>query len=86
MNYLRDLFSPAPNSTSMMRLALVNILIMDYLILAVWIAGCIHAGKIVDLGAQIAAFAGMINGAAFAGKGVQTFAERRSYRQEKECD
>lgn len=86
IQYLISLFSALPNSTSMMRMALVNILIMDYLVLFVWIGFSIKEGEIVDIGTQIANVVGMINGAGFVGKGVQSFAERKSYQPPKKTD
>ena len=65
----------------MMRFAFANIIIMDYIILAVWIIGCLNTGKIVDIGPNVADFAGFINAAGFIGKAGQSYVEnkRQSY-------
>ena len=77
MNWFNQLTSGDPNTPSMMRFGLVSVIIMDYIVLLVWFIFCVKAGVIVDIGAQLAGFIGVINGAGFLGKGVQTFAERR---------
>jgi len=63
----------------------MNIIIMDYIILFIWIVFCIKAGKIMDIGANIADFAGFINAAGFLGKAGQSYVEnkRQSYKQEE---
>lgn len=86
MDYLQShyqsLMSSAPDSTSVMRFAFINIIIMDYIILFVWFVFCCKAGKIVDIGASIADFAGFINAAGFVGKAGQSYVEnkRQSYQ------
>ena len=80
MNF-NSMMSAALGSQSIMRFAFANIIVMDYIILAVWFVFCLKAGKIVDIGSNIADFAGFINAAGFLGKAGQTYAEnkRQSY-------
>jgi len=77
MKTIKSLLSSAKGSQSIMRFAFMNIIIMDYIILLTWIAFCIKAGKIVDIGERIADFAGFINAAGFLGKAGQSYVERR---------
>ena len=90
MNYLKSrynsLLSSAPGSESIMRFAFINIIIMDYIILFIWFIFCLKKGQIVDIGANIADFAGFINAAGFVGKAGQSYVEnkRQSYQQSKQ--
>ncbi len=76
-----SLMSGEPGSQSVMRFAFMNIIVMDYIILIIWFIFCLKAGKLVDIGGNIADFAGFINAAGFLGKAGQTYAEnkRKSY-------
>jgi alkylated DNA nucleotide flippase Atl1 len=69
--------SAAPGSQSIMRFAFANIIVMDYIILAVWIIASINQGKVTDIGPNIADFAGFINAAGFIGKAGQSYVESR---------
>jgi hypothetical protein len=85
MDYLKtkyqSLMSAAPGTESVMRFAFINIIIMDYVILLIWFIFCVKTGKIVDIGSNIADFAGFINAAGFLGKAGQSYVEnkRQSY-------
>jgi len=77
----QSLMSSGPGTESIMRFAFLNIIVMDYIILLIWFIFCIKAGKIVDIGSNIADFAGFINAAGFVGKAGQKYVEnRQSYK------
>lgn len=76
MGLFRELLSPNSDQSAGRFGFLYSVLLSNSIVWYTWLLACLYTRSIVDIPVGVYTAYGIANGMAFAGKGIQTFAER----------